>query len=225
MDYIRLPCMGSPVSVFAIAQGHAQLEADYNVGGILRERPSNRRRNASTGVQLARMRYSNPYGWVDIEAEREEGDDPEDEDVRDIYMLNVLKWRLPISPELAAAIERRFALGWMEKHFPDWKENVQRSMRRLPLCLKGPTMTDTTSAAPSLQAALDESLREMIRAVNWAVKHEREACAQICARIEAERWKAYKTGTPEQGRGQPFVEGQSDGAEQCAAAIRARSDK
>ena len=42
--------------------------------------------------------------------------------------------------------------------------------------------------------------------------------------IEAERWKAYKAGTPEQGRGQPFVEGQSDGAEQCAAAIRERRE-
>lgn len=52
---------------------------------------------------------------------------------------------------------------------------------------------------------------------------EREACAKACEAIEAERWKAYKTGTPEQWRGHPFVEGQSDGAEQCAAAIRARS--
>lgn len=54
---------------------------------------------------------------------------------------------------------------------------------------------------------------------------EREACAKACEAIEAERWSAYKTGTPEQGRGHPFVEGQSDGAEQCAAAIRARSEK
>lgn len=44
-------------SIFSVCQAHAQLEADYNVGGILQERPSNQRRSASTGVQLSRMKY------------------------------------------------------------------------------------------------------------------------------------------------------------------------
>lgn len=162
-------------------------------------------------------------------------------------------------------------------------------MRRLPLCLKGPTLTDATPEAlrlahaldggkliddstewaDTLHAAADELRRLHARVqdlererdnyklacdewqdktdwvqqtalpgelgkhradvlrdrINRAVAAEREACAKACEAIEAERWKAYKTGTPEQWRGHPFVEGQSDGAEQCAAAIRARSDK
>lgn len=120
--------MDSPVSIFAVCQAHAQLESDYNVGGILRERPSNQRRNASTGVQLARMGYKNPYGWVDIEAEPCDVDTSEDEDVRGIYLLNVLKWGLPISPELAATIERRFAAGWLARHYPNWRETMRTAV-------------------------------------------------------------------------------------------------
>ena len=42
---------------FDICEAHALLEWDYNVGGIVWERPSNRRRNMSTGYQLARMHF------------------------------------------------------------------------------------------------------------------------------------------------------------------------
>lgn len=42
---------------FDICAAYAQIESDYNVGGIVRERPSNSRRNASTGWQLFRMEY------------------------------------------------------------------------------------------------------------------------------------------------------------------------
>ena len=34
MNYIKLPYLDSEVSVFDICQAHAQLESDYNVGGI-----------------------------------------------------------------------------------------------------------------------------------------------------------------------------------------------
>ena len=108
MHYLNIG-LDSPVSTFAICQAHAQLEADYNVGGMLRERPSNRRRNESTGCQLARMQYSSPYQWVDICAPFNVfEDDSDDEDVRDIYMLNVLKWGLPTDAEMRAAMRRRF---------------------------------------------------------------------------------------------------------------------
>ncbi len=112
---------------FAVCQAFAQLEADYNIGGWLRERPSNQRRNESIGCQLDRMGYANPYEWVDItaEAEPDDTDDTDDEDVRDIYLLNVLKWRLPISPELAAVIERRFAANWLARCHPDWREAMR----------------------------------------------------------------------------------------------------
>lgn len=42
---------------FDICEAHALIEADYNVGGIVRERPSNLRRNESTACQLNRIGY------------------------------------------------------------------------------------------------------------------------------------------------------------------------
>ena len=123
MDYIKLPHMDSEVSVFAVCQAHQQLEADYNVGGILRERPSNRRRNESTGVQLARMDYRTGF-WVDIE-NPEDDEDPDNEAVRDIYILNVLNWNLPISFELGRLINERYSAEWLDEHYPNWASKVQ----------------------------------------------------------------------------------------------------
>ena len=116
--------MDSPVSVFAICQAHQQLEADYNVGGILRERPSNQRRNESTGCQLARIGYHSGFWWADIE-NPDDSDDQDTEDARDIYIMNVLKWKLPISKELGELIEFRYAEDFLNKTFPDWKSRVQ----------------------------------------------------------------------------------------------------
>jgi hypothetical protein len=42
---------------FDICAAHAAIERDYNVGGWVRERPSNQRRREATAVQLHRMRY------------------------------------------------------------------------------------------------------------------------------------------------------------------------
>ena len=123
MDYIKLPYMDSEVSVFAVCQAHQQLEADYNVGGILRERPSNKRRNESTGVQLARMDYRTSF-WVDIE-NPEEHEGPDNEAVRDIYILNVLNWNLPISFELGRLINERYSAEWLDEHYPNWASKVQ----------------------------------------------------------------------------------------------------
>lgn len=127
MNYITLPNMGAPVSVFAVCQAHAQLESDYNRGGILWERPSNWRRNAGTGVQLQRMGYRDAFWWVDIEDESDT-DDLDDEDVRDIYILNVLNWKLPIDGRLAGVIERRYSPEWLEGHYPNWREAARDSV-------------------------------------------------------------------------------------------------
>lgn len=94
-------------SIFSVCQAHAQLEADYNVGGILQERPSNQRRSASTGVQLSRMKYRAPYAHVDITCTAKDSDGDEDE-VRYIYCANALKWDLPIDADLAKTMERIF---------------------------------------------------------------------------------------------------------------------
>ena len=124
MDYIKLPHMDSEVSVFAVCQAHQQLEADYNVGGILRERPNNRRRNESTGTQLARMDYHSSFWWVDIENPQDD-EDPDNEAVRDIYILNVLNWNLPISFELGRLINERYSAEWLDEHYPNWASKVQ----------------------------------------------------------------------------------------------------
>ena len=42
-----------------------QLESDYNVNGWLRERPSNRRRLESCGVQVHRMTRGAVHRWPD----------------------------------------------------------------------------------------------------------------------------------------------------------------
>jgi len=42
---------------FDICEAYLALEWDYNVGGWLQERPSNRRRRESTDVQLTRMGF------------------------------------------------------------------------------------------------------------------------------------------------------------------------
>lgn len=124
MHYLKLPHMDSPVSVFSICQAHQQLEADYNVGGILRERSSNQRRNESTGVQLARMKYRSDFDWVDIENPGEE-EDSDDRDVRDIYILNVLNWGLPISAGLGRVIRELYADVWLRQHYPNWRERIE----------------------------------------------------------------------------------------------------
>lgn len=120
MDYLKLPHMDSEVSIFDICQAHAQLESDYNVGGIVRERPSNRRRNESTSCQLSRMGFNPGIRWVDI-CNPDESDDCDDENVRDIYLINVLKWGLPIDAEMRAFMANRYVPEFLNS-FKAWSE-------------------------------------------------------------------------------------------------------
>lgn len=71
---------------FDVAEAHCVLEWDYNVGGIVRERPSNRRRNMSTGFQLARMGFKASPNLC-FEALTENG--------QDIYKELVARYNLP----------------------------------------------------------------------------------------------------------------------------------
>jgi hypothetical protein len=116
MDYLKLPEMDDAVSVFDIAQAHLQLECDYNVGGWLRERPSNRRRMESTGCQLFRLGYADHHRWVDIYHPTRESE--EDDEVRDIYIRNVLKWGLPITEEEREVIRNRYVPEFLAQ-FPN----------------------------------------------------------------------------------------------------------
>lgn len=121
MNYLTLPHMDSPVSVFDIAQAHCQLESDYNVGGWVHERPSNQRRMESTSCQLLRLQFEPRGRWVDIYTERDENGDSGDEDVKDIYIQNVLKWGLPITPEERAFIAMRYVPEFLAT-FPSWSQ-------------------------------------------------------------------------------------------------------
>ena len=57
---------------------------------------------------------------------------------------------------------------------------------------------------------------------------EREACAKVCDDISEDQWALYKGRPPYTGqeleRASEYTQGKSDGAEVCAAAIRARSN-
>lgn len=61
-----------------------------------------------------------------------------------------------------------------------------------------------------------------------SAKAEREACLLACEAIETDRWALYKGWSPykgtEDGRASEHTQGQSDGASDCAAAIKARSN-
>jgi len=102
---------------FNICQAYSQLESDYNVGGWLRERPSNQRRMEACSVQLHRMGFSNPYGWVAICAPYVEGeDDYSDEEVREVYFCAVLRLDLPIDTEMMVAMHRWFAADFLARY-------------------------------------------------------------------------------------------------------------
>ena len=115
MNYLDIG-LDDRVSIFDTAQAHPQLESDSNFGGWLRERPSTRRRMESTSCQLARIGYLAPYRWVDIVADPAEDTDPDDEAVRDIYLMNVLKWGLPIDAEMMAFIKGRYVPEFLAQY-------------------------------------------------------------------------------------------------------------
>ena len=102
---------------FAICLAYSQLEADYNVGGWLRERPSNQRRRESIGCQLARMGFRNPFGHVDITGSGEFVEPISfDEDTRMVYMAAVLRLNLPIDADLMAAMRRMFTPEFLARY-------------------------------------------------------------------------------------------------------------
>lgn len=105
------------VDRFAICQAYAQLESDYNVGGWLRELPSNQRRRESIGCQLARIGYSSLFEWVDVISSYDpDTDDYFDEEVREIYFRAVLRWNLPIDAEMMVRIKKFFVPEFLAQY-------------------------------------------------------------------------------------------------------------
>ena len=107
------------ISVFDICQAHEQLEADYNVGGWVKERLSNQRRKESTGCQLSRMQYNSNGRWVDIE-NRVNKEDSANNDVRFVYCMKVLQWGLydPTDKGMQKAIKDAIYIEYLRNNYP-----------------------------------------------------------------------------------------------------------
>jgi hypothetical protein len=107
---------------FEIANAHFLLECHYNVGGMLRERPSNQRRNESTGVQLHRMSYRPGMG-LSFESLEEDG--------KEVYLTNILKWGLPRDEEQNTRIGEFFVKDFVEKNFPEAAKSIYAQAPRM----------------------------------------------------------------------------------------------
>ena len=71
---------------FDICEAHLAMEWDYNRGGVLQERASNRRRNMSTDFQLHRMGFRPGAAFNGLESLTENG--------REIYHELVRRYNL-----------------------------------------------------------------------------------------------------------------------------------
>ena len=78
---------------------------------------------------------------------------------------------------------------------------------------------------PSLETAVGTAYK-----TGWehGKAKEREACAKLCDEIAIDMWNLYKGRPPykgnEEGRASDFTQGRSAGADDCAEAIRKRSN-
>ena len=79
------------------------------------------------------------------------------------------------------------------------------------------------------QSVDDGSLYTRYRFAELVAEAEREACAKVADSISEDQWALYKGRPPYTGqeleRASDYTQGKSDGAEVCAAAIRARGEK
>jgi hypothetical protein len=107
---------------YDIADAHFLLECHYNIGGMLRERPSNQRRNASTGVQLHRMSYRPEMG-LSFESLQEDG--------KEVYLTNILKWGLPRDEEQNARIREFLTQDFIEQSFPEAAKSIYEQAPRM----------------------------------------------------------------------------------------------
>lgn len=95
---------------FDVCHAYLALEQDYNVGGWLRERPSNQRRMESIGVQLHRMHFKPGAAFS--------GYDGLEDNARAIYLKKVLEWKLPVDEKLERDIRRAAGYPVPSPHKP-----------------------------------------------------------------------------------------------------------
>jgi hypothetical protein len=92
---------------FDIAEAHCLLESDYNVGGWLRERPSNGRRREATAVQLHRIGFH---------ARPNLSFDTLSENAKEIYLCNMLKLKLPFDDATMALLQKMFTPEFLAQY-------------------------------------------------------------------------------------------------------------
>ena len=101
---------------FDICFAHQALENDWNLDGMLQERPSNRRRSESTGRQLHRMRF-----YTDIAGGGSFGG-LESDNEREIYVNALIKFGLAreVRPddEILDWVREYFVPEFVAEHFP-----------------------------------------------------------------------------------------------------------
>lgn len=98
---------------YEICLAYASLEDHYNKDGFLAARPSNRRRNESTGCQLARMGFSLGMDYLDPYAL---GADQDHEEAQTIYWCKALDWGLPLDREALAVVRTLFVPEYLAQH-------------------------------------------------------------------------------------------------------------
>lgn len=95
---------------FDICEAYLLLEWDYNVGGWLRERPTNRRRMEATAVQLARMGFT-PSANLSF--------DSLCDNAKTIYLGKALEWKLALDATQQSLLEELFEYAYLARHRPD----------------------------------------------------------------------------------------------------------
>lgn len=111
---------------FDICYAHQALENDWNRGGWLSERPSNRRRRESTGCQLARVGFSSPYQGGSFSSLLEFRE--EFENAIEIYIERLVDFGLAkrVDPhdDLGEFIVDYYVEDYVAKHFPQLRRSA-----------------------------------------------------------------------------------------------------
>lgn len=115
----------NPFDRFQVCFAYQALENDWNVGGWVRERPSNQRRMESIGVQLSRIKFSAGHQGGSFDALLPlDGDEDNDEfdGARETYIHALIAWCLApqVDPAdaLGAYIRKTYVAEFVAEHFP-----------------------------------------------------------------------------------------------------------
>jgi hypothetical protein len=100
----------------------------------------------------------------------------------------------------------------------DWMNRAAREMDGLK------SETDRLRDAGDAMRRCADEIERLRDVLATARREERERCAAVCDAIEIDLWHRYKHGEG-YDRGNPHNSAASDGATQCAAAIRALTDE